>query len=58
MSMQVYPTFKDFDPSEPISRVDTLLYEHMAGDKQQAKVSVECGQITAAASNVSWSIHS
>ena len=56
--MQVYPTFKDFDPSEPISRVDTLLYEHMAGDKQQAKVSVECGQITAAASNVSWSIHS
>ena len=52
MSMQVYPTFKDFDPSEPISRVDTLLYEHMAGDKQQAKVSVEC------TSNVSWSIHS
>ena len=46
--MQVYPTFKDFDPSEPISRVDTLLYEHMAGDKQQAKVSVECGQITTA----------
>ena len=37
------PDFEDFDPSEPISRVDTLLYEHMAGDKQLAKVSVECG---------------
>ena len=43
MNMQVYPTFEDFDPSEPISRVDMLLYEHMAGDKQQAKLSVECG---------------
>ena len=34
------PTFEDFDPSEPISRVDMLLYEHMhacmAGDKQLA----------------------
>ena len=29
MNMQVYPTFEDFDPSEPISRVDMLLYEHM-----------------------------
>ena len=28
------PDFEDFDPSEPSSRVDTLLYEHMAGDKQ------------------------
>lgn len=32
------PDFEDFDPSEPSSRVDTLLYEHMAGDKQLAKV--------------------
>ena len=30
--------FEDFDPSEPSSRVDTLLYEHMAGDKQLTKV--------------------
>jgi len=37
------PDFDDFDPSEPISRVDTLLYEHIAGNKQLAKVSVECG---------------
>ena len=32
------PDFEDFDPSEPSSRVDTLLYEHMAGDKQLTKV--------------------
>lgn len=32
------PDFQDFDPSEPSSRVDTLLYEHMAGDKQLTKV--------------------
>ena len=32
------PDFEDFDPSEPSSRVDTLLYEHMAGDKQLVKV--------------------
>lgn len=32
------PDFENFDPSEPTSRVDTLLYEHMAGDKQLAKV--------------------
>ena len=37
------PVLEDFDPSEPISRVDTLLSEHMAGNKQLAKVSVECG---------------
>ena len=37
------PDFEDFDPSEPISRVDKLLYEHMADDKQLAKVSVERG---------------
>ena len=37
------PDFEDFDPSEPISRVDTLLYEHMADDMQLAKVSVERG---------------
>ena len=30
--------FEDFDPSEPTSRVDKLLYEHMAGNKQLAKV--------------------
>ena len=24
--------FEDFDPSEPTSRVDKLLYEHMAGN--------------------------
>ena len=30
--------FKDFDPSEPTSRVDKLFYEHMAGNKQLAKV--------------------
>ena len=30
--------FDNFDPSEPPFRVDTLLYEHMAGDKQLAKV--------------------
>ena len=35
--------FEDFDPSEPISRVDTLLYEHLAGDQQLAKESVERG---------------
>ena len=32
------PDFENFDPSEPTSRVDTLLYEHMADDKQLAKV--------------------
>lgn len=32
------PDFEKFDPNEPTSRVDTLLYEHMAGDKQLAKV--------------------
>ena len=30
--------FEDVDPSEPSSRVDTLLYEHMPGDKQLVKV--------------------
>ena len=30
--------FEDFDPSEPSSRVDTLLYEHIAGDKQLLRV--------------------
>ena len=34
------PVFEDFDPSEPISRVDSLLYEHMTGNKHLAKVSV------------------
>ena len=32
------PDFEDFDPSEPSSRVDTLLYEHIAGDKQLLRV--------------------
>ena len=32
------PDFENFDPSPPTSRVDTLLYEHMADDKQLAKV--------------------
>ena len=32
------PDFQDFDPSEPSSRVDTLLYEHIAGDKQLLRV--------------------
>ena len=32
------PDFEDFDPSEPSSRVDTLLYEHIAGDKELVKV--------------------
>ena len=36
--MQVKSDFEDFDPSEPTSRVDKLLYEHMAGNKQLAKV--------------------
>lgn len=31
------PDFEDFDPSESSLRVDTLLYEHMAGNKQLAK---------------------
>lgn len=32
------PDFENFDPSEPSSRIDTLLYEHTAGVKQLAKV--------------------
>ena len=34
----VNPDFENFDPIESTSRVDTLLYEHMADDKQLAKV--------------------
>ena len=32
------PDFEYFDPNEPSSRIDTLLYKHMAGDKQLVKV--------------------